>query len=129
MNPDAILRSLSRRQFLGRCGIGLGKIGAATLLAESAARCRTSTLAGDRPFEPKRPHFRPRAKAVIHLFMAGAPSQLDLFDPETRAVIEIRRLAGAEVDQSSKISGTHSSSRDADVDRPVTVFEFAQHGE
>ena len=63
----------SRRHFLADCGVGLGKIAAASLLAKSAA-------ARDRATEPKKPHFAPRAKAVIHLFMGGAPSQLDLFD-------------------------------------------------
>ena len=48
---------------------------AASLLAQSAA-------ASDRPNKPRAPHFAPRAKAVIHLFMGGAPSQLDLFDPK-----------------------------------------------
>ena len=63
----------SRRHFLADCGVGIGKIAAASLLARSAA-------ARDRATEPKAPHFAPRAKAVIHLFMGGAPSQLDLFD-------------------------------------------------
>jgi len=63
----------SRRHFLADCGVGLGKIAAASLLAQSA-------VASDRPNKPRAPHFAPRAKAVIHLFMGGAPSQLDLFD-------------------------------------------------
>ncbi|GIW93964.1 MAG: sulfatase [Pirellulaceae bacterium] len=70
--------SVARRYFLNECRVGLGKIALASLLAGStrlpAAARSTSALA------PKQPHFRPRAKAVIHLFMAGAPSQLDLFD-------------------------------------------------
>lgn len=64
---------LSRRYFLGECGIGLGKIAAASLL--------TNNLAA-RALEPRLSPIRPRAKAVIHLFMAGAPSQLELFDPK-----------------------------------------------
>ena len=66
---------LGRRQFLTDCGVGLGKIAAASLLAQEAS-------ASERAFDPKPPHFAPRAKAVIHLFMGGAPSQLDLFDPK-----------------------------------------------
>jgi hypothetical protein len=34
---------------------------------------------------PKKPHFEPKAKAVIHLFMNGGPSQVDLFDPSPRS--------------------------------------------
>ena len=60
-------RLASRRQFLADCGVGIGKIAAAALLAEQ-------TGASAPVVAPR------RAKAVIHLFMGGAPSQLDLFD-------------------------------------------------
>ncbi|HEY3790025.1 MAG TPA: DUF1501 domain-containing protein [Urbifossiella sp.] len=62
-----------RRHFLRDCGYGLGKAALASLLAGEA---RAST----NQFAPKKPHFPAKAKAVIHLFMAGAPSQLELFD-------------------------------------------------
>jgi hypothetical protein len=71
--------NLARRQFLHDCGIGLGKVAAAGLLTGSLARCAVGSEVED-PLAPKRPHFEPTAKAVIHLFMAGAPSQLELFD-------------------------------------------------
>ena len=38
----------------------------------------------ENPFGPKPPHFAPRAKACIFLFMAGAPSQIELFDPKPK---------------------------------------------
>ncbi len=63
----------SRRYFFRDCGIGLGKAALASLLVGSASRADTT-------LPPKKPHFPGKAKAVIHLFMAGAPSQLDLFD-------------------------------------------------
>lgn len=59
----------TRRHFLGRCGLGLGSMALGSL--EAATR--------PRPQAPLEPHFAPRAKAVIFLFMAGGPSQLDLF--------------------------------------------------
>jgi hypothetical protein len=70
---------IARRHFFRDCGVGLGKIALGSLLASSAAP-RAGAAAN--PFAPKRPHFPGKAKAVIHLFMAGAPSQLDLFDPK-----------------------------------------------
>ena len=72
----------SRRQFLADCGIGLGKIAATSLLAGSMPLpARTEEKSTEkRPLALRQPHFAPKAKAVIHLFMAGAPSQLDLFD-------------------------------------------------
>jgi uncharacterized protein (DUF1501 family) len=67
---------MARRHFLRDCGVGLGKIALGSLLAGSA----TAAPPAAGPFAPKRPHFPGKARAVIHLFMAGAPSQLDLFD-------------------------------------------------
>lgn len=66
--------TLARRWFLKECGVGLGSIALGTLLKPAAA----SALAD--PQAPKRPHIPARAKNVIFLFMAGAPSQLELFD-------------------------------------------------
>jgi hypothetical protein len=78
--------SIARRYFLRDCGVGLGKIAAAGLLTSSlpSAAVAASSLT------PRAPHFKPTAKAVIHLFMAGAPSQLELFTPKP----ELTRLEG-----------------------------------
>jgi len=76
MNPNP---NIARRHFLKDCGVGLGKIAAAGLLANGLASSARANDA-DNPLTPKQPHFEPTAKAVIHLFMAGAPSQLELFD-------------------------------------------------
>jgi hypothetical protein len=74
-------RHVTRRYFFQECGIGVGKIALAGLLTD-AFSSRLSA-APSRPADPlalRQPHFAPKAKRVIHLFMAGAPSQLDLFD-------------------------------------------------
>lgn len=79
MRSDYLKRT-TRRHFFQDCGVGLGKIALASLL------CKTSTASADiaeaavNPLAPKPPHYPPRVKSVIFLFMAGAPSQLDLFD-------------------------------------------------
>jgi len=65
--------NITRRHFFQDCAIGTGKIALASLLAESACDARNPNLAAPT-------NFRPKAKAVIHLFMAGAPSQLEMFD-------------------------------------------------
>src|SRR6476661_4099343 len=67
---------IARRHFLRDCGVGLGKIALGSLLVGA----RPPAAIAANPFAPKKPHFPGKAKAVIHLFMAGAPSQLDLFD-------------------------------------------------
>ncbi|VTR99755.1 DUF1501 domain-containing protein [Tuwongella immobilis] len=77
---------MNRRHFLGDCGVGLGKIAAAGLLTGAWTGGATSAMAAPTkpqgPLAPKAPHFPGKAKRVIHLFMAGAPSHLDLFDPK-----------------------------------------------
>ncbi|TWT59205.1 DUF1501 domain-containing protein [Allorhodopirellula solitaria] len=81
--PTSRSPNLSRRYFLNECRVGLGKMAAAGLL--SGAVPGTNVAAQDlasNPLAPKTPHFRGSAKAVIHLFMAGAPSQIELFDPK-----------------------------------------------
>lgn len=64
---------LTRRWFLRDCGIGLAGIAANSLLQQSSAAS---------PALSRRPHHDPKAKRVVYLFQAGAPSHLDLFDPK-----------------------------------------------
>lgn len=65
----------TRRDFLARAGTGFGALALASLLQREAA-------ASVNPLAPKKPHFAPRAKSVIFLFMEGGPSHLDTFDPK-----------------------------------------------
>jgi hypothetical protein len=87
------LRAITRRHLFSQCAMGLGTVALASLLGESAALGAgaapsaggaTPTPATSRPLG--RPHFRPRAKNVIYLFMAGGPSQLELFDYKQKLV-------------------------------------------
>jgi hypothetical protein len=80
---------ISRRDLLTRIGGGLGAVGLATVLADAGllaaapAGLRASNSHGDRnPLAPKAPHFTPRAKHLIFLFMNGGPSHVDTFDPK-----------------------------------------------
>ena len=72
------LQQQTRRHFFQQCGIGVGSIALADLMAASMQGSGTET-AGN-PLAPKPTHFPARAKRVIFMFMAGGPSQLDLFD-------------------------------------------------
>ena len=73
-------KMLTRRHLFRDCGLGLGTMALAGLLGERTASARAGSLAGVDALAPKTPHFPGKAKRVIFLFMAGAPSQLDLFD-------------------------------------------------
>jgi hypothetical protein len=69
-------KEVSRRWFLRQCSVGLGSVAFAQLMAE---RGYAEATRPD-PLAPKQPQFAPKAKRVIFLFMAGAPSHLELFD-------------------------------------------------
>src|SRR5438270_12076529 len=66
-------RVISRRQALKSAGTGFGYLALAGLLGQNAA-------AAAKPLAAREPHFRPRAKRVIFLFMQGAISQVDTFE-------------------------------------------------
>src|SRR2546427_8825343 len=75
MRPQEVL--CSRRQFLTRCGMGLGALGLASLLSEEAVGATAGSAAGVKPT-----HFPAKAKHVIHIFAQGAPSHIDTWDPK-----------------------------------------------
>ena len=66
---------VARRWFLRECGVGLGALALADLVRQSAPAAPSAD-----PLAVRAPHFEPKAKRVIFLFMAGAPSHLELFD-------------------------------------------------
>ncbi|QVL34963.1 DUF1501 domain-containing protein [Telmatocola sphagniphila] len=65
---------------LRQSGIGLGMLGLGGLLANETTLSAAEKAAN--PLAPKSPHFKPKAKRIIHLFMGGGPSQVDTFDPK-----------------------------------------------
>ncbi|HEY0705852.1 MAG TPA: DUF1501 domain-containing protein [Polyangia bacterium] len=74
LDPHVRRTNLARRWFLQQCGVGLGAVALQSLLGQNAHAAAPSPLA------PKKPHFPAKAKRVVFLFMAGAPSHLELFD-------------------------------------------------
>jgi hypothetical protein len=85
------LVGITRRHFFRDCGVGVGKIALASLLTGSLSRAAMAASGAPRAsLLPQAPPFSAKAKAVIHLFMAGAPSQLDLFDHKP----ELAKLEG-----------------------------------
>ena len=112
---------ITRRHFLKDCGIGLGKVALASLLAEGTA---SQAAASVNPMLTKPGHFPGKAKAVIHLFMAGAPSHLDLFDPKP----ELTRMDGKPLPP-SVTSGQRLAFIRADAAVMGPQFKFARHGQ
>src|SRR5437660_2887745 len=80
LRPDDL--PFSRRELLRRSGLGFGMLGLAGVLASEGSLVAAPSPGAINPLAPKQPHFRPRAKRVVHLFMNGGPSQVDTFDPK-----------------------------------------------
>src|SRR3954468_21206545 len=117
---------ITRRHFFRDCGYGVGKAALASLLCASARGedGRAKPGRSPDPLAPKKPHFPGRAKAVIHLFMAGAPSQLDLFDYKP----ELAKLEGKPLPPEVIRGQRYAFIRpDAAVLGPR--FKFAKHGQ
>ena len=113
---------VTRRHFLRDCGVGVGKIALATLLANSVRAGAVTTPLN--PLAPRQPHFTPKAKRVIHLFMAGAPSQLELFDFKP----ELAKLEGKPLPP-SVIGGQRYAFIRPDAAVLGPRFKFAKHGQ
>ena len=124
LSPHDLPAALTRRHFFSRCGLGLGGIALASLFNRTAA---ATTNASAAPIGgPQRIlHHAPRAKNVIYLFMAGGPSQLELFDykpklielnnqPIPTSFIEGKRFAFMDSSHGTKLLGTRRT--------------FSQHG-
>ncbi len=76
------LEEITRRHFLQNIATGIGGIALGSLIGCSFDNATNSNLvsASGNPLSLKSPHFLPKAKNIIYLHMAGAPSQLELFD-------------------------------------------------
>lgn len=72
---------LTRRDFLSRCGMGMGAVGLSGLLG-SAGLFTSQAAEAVNPLTPRPPHFPGKAKRVIHFFLNGGPSHIDTFDPK-----------------------------------------------
>jgi hypothetical protein len=110
---------ITRRHFFRDCGYGVGKAALASLLCASARAADVP----QGPLAPKKPHFAGKAKAVIHLFMTGAPSQLELFDHKP----QLAKLEGKPLPP-EVIGGQRYAFIRPDAAVLGPRFKFAKHG-
>jgi hypothetical protein len=147
LNPEALLAQAlhqkTRRHFFADCGVGLGAVALSSLLAadrpavaaedleragNDLTRGRSASVRSRDPLSPRTGHHPARARSVIYLFMAGGPSQLELFDfkpqlqkfngqPIPDSFIEGRRFAFMDIftKEHPKLLGTYR--------------KFARHGQ
>jgi hypothetical protein len=106
---------LTRREALARTGMGLGWLGAATLMQQESASAGSVVATS---MAPRPPHFPARARAVIHIFANGGPSHLDTFDRK----VALEQYAGRE------IPNKLATERRTGAALP-SPFAFSRHGE
>jgi len=122
----------SRRHFLGRVGTGFGALALSALWrlqAQTAAAKSAAFIDPLNPFSPREPHFVPRAKSVIFLFMVGGPSHVDTFDYKP----ELQKLNGKPVPDSirqavtaTKFANVFHGCKDELMASP---YKFTQQGQ
>lgn len=124
--------SESRRQFLGRCGKVLGWASLATLFGEASLR-HVAGASGPEQQAVIRgntlglPHFAPKAKRAIYLFMSGAPPQVDLFDYKPNLVQQFDKDMPASVRGNQQLTGMTSGQARFPV--APSHWPFSRHGQ
>lgn len=102
---------LARRWFMQQCGVGLGSIALSSLLSDDASSAPAESEPIPYDLQPRRPHHPARAKNVIYLFMAGAPSHLEMFDRKPKLAQLDGQLPPAELIQGYRAAFINPSSR------------------
>ena len=119
-------RHLTRRWFFKQCGVGLGSVALHSLLGNKAlgGDLSNTTLASTYPLAPKRAPMAPKARRVIYLFMAGAPSHLELFDNKPELVKWDGKLPPAEL-----LQGYRAAFINPNATLLGPKFKFSRHGQ
>ena len=122
---------VARRSFLLDSGCGFGALALAAMLNPNLVRAETAGLTIDplRPFAPRKPHFEPKAKTVIFLYLVGGPSQIDTFDYKP----ELQKLDGKPVPDSIRAAVEKTSFANVFVgckpELMASPFQFKQYGQ
>lgn len=111
---------ITRRWFFQQCGVGLGTVALGALLRESGL----AAITPDNPLAPKQPHFPAKARRVIFLFMAGAPSHLELFDYKPELARWSGKLPPADLVKDYRAAFINPNST-----LLGPKFKFARHGQ
>ena len=125
--PDPLLE-LTRRHFFGRCGLGIGSMALASLAVGGRSFASAPAAIGGNPLSAKPGHFPAKAKSVIYLFMAGGPSQFELFDRKP----VLQEYHGRPIPESFVEGKRFAFMSTFSKERPkllATRRKFAQHGQ
>src|SRR5882672_3145493 len=115
---------ITRRHFFGRTATGIGALALGSLLNPALFSAMADETDGNFPLG--KPHFAPKAKRVIYLFMAGGPAQMDLLDYKPT----LEKLHGTELPSSIRMGQRLTGMTSGQSSFPVvkSLFKFSQHG-
>jgi hypothetical protein len=113
---------VSRRWFMQECGIGMGAIAMNALLARDGYAISQKPQ-GENPLAARKPHFTPKAKNIIYLFMGGAPSHLEMFDNKP----ELAKFNGT-LPPPDLLKGYRAAFINPNSTLLGPKFKFAKHG-
>ena len=119
-----LLKHATRRQFFANTGVSVGAIALADMLRAEEPAGDTVRPSAASPMAVRPPHFAPRAKRVIYLFMAGGPSQFELFADKPK----LRELSG-QAPPESLMAGRQFAFLKGDEKLLGSKRKFARHGE
>lgn len=128
-----IKKKMDRRQFFTKTSMGIGAMALSSLMGENSVLGASNTLNGLSDFGttsqglPGLPHFIPKAKRIVYLFMSGGPSQLDLYDYKP----ELRKMQGQNIPDSVRQGQRLTGMSAGQSALPVTasLFDFQQYGQ
>ncbi len=116
----------TRRHFFSRCGVGVGSIALSSLMRRDARAAPESSIRN--PLAPKPPHFPAKTKSIIYLFMAGGPSQLEMWDYKPK----LAELNGKPIPQSyiegKRFAFMNSSHRTNLLGSKRTFKQYGENG-
>jgi len=112
----------TRRSFFRECAGGIGMVALAQLMEQEG----WGAVAEVNPLAPKKPHFAPKARNVIFMFMEGGPSQMDLFDPKPELQKWSGRPLPAEMTKNLRLAFTKPNA--AVLASPRTFKRYGESG-
>ncbi|MEL6924685.1 MAG: DUF1501 domain-containing protein, partial [Bacteroidota bacterium] len=126
MNPylHQLQQRMNRRQFLTKTSMGLGALALSRLFGES--QLNANSMLTSPGGLPGLPHFSPKVKRVVYLFMSGGPSQMDMWDYKPGLKNYHGQNLPDSVRKGQRLTGM--SAGQSAIPVAASPFEFAQHG-
>ena len=120
-------RRQTRRTFFGNTGLALGRIALAGMMAPDVLRAGMTASSRAHPALPGLPHFAPKARRIIYLFMNGAPSQIDLWDYKPK----LADLYNTDLPDSIRNGQRLTTMTSGQTRFPIapSIYRFAPHGQ